>query len=141
MTHRNDDARTPASAGGTPRTFILDRITPRMWLANQTAAAGWDVVQKTADLINSAPGAGLISAISKGQFNIPDERAQAVHKELGYVASCVERQGLAVHGQAAEGCAFQLVPHLEDALLVLGDRLGRAPRDDADSRKGPHGRK
>lgn len=92
MQYRNEDARTPASAGGTPRTFILDRITPRMWLANQTAAAGWDVVQKTADLINASPGAGLISAISKGQFNISHERAQAVLKELGYVASSVERR-------------------------------------------------
>jgi len=133
MRNRNQDARTIASAGGMPRTFILARITPRMWLANQTAAAGWDVVQKTADLINSPPGAGLISAISNGQFNISHERAQAVLKELGYVASCVERQGIAVHGQEAEGCAFQLVPHLEHALLVLGDRLGRAPRDDAET--------
>lgn len=133
MTHRNEDARTPASAWGTPRTFILNRITPRMWLANQTAAAGWDVVQKTADMINASPGAGLISAIGNGQFNMSHEHAQAVLKELGYVASSVERQGIAVHGQEAEGCAFQLIPNLENALLVLGDRLGRAPRDDAET--------
>lgn len=108
-------------------------LSGALWLQNLSAARGLDVARDTALIFLSSISAQELHSIAANARTMCDVMALGLLSELGYIASSIEQQHRAIHGRGPSEFVFDVVPGLEPALVALGDRLGRAPRDDADT--------
>tara|TARA_R110002096_G_scaffold435813_1_gene662981 strand:+ start:532 stop:1689 length:1158 start_codon:yes stop_codon:yes gene_type:complete len=101
--------------------------------ANMKAASGRDVAADTAARLRTPEMLAFLAWLKTALPRLSYQDALGVLKELGFVTACLERQVTAVHGAQSAAGAFRLFPELEPTLLDLGFRLGRLPRDDAET--------
>ena len=101
--------------------------------ANRMAASGHDVAADTAARLRTPDMQAFLVWLKSALPRLSYRDALGILKELGFLAACLERQVTAVHGAQGVGGAFRLFPELEPTLLDLGSRLGRLPRDDAET--------